>query len=109
MEHGAQPLLDTVNGNVLTVNGEIYNHKELRARAQAKPHEFQTASDCEVILYLYDERDPREWLNRMNGIFAFVIYDPRRRRLHHRPRPHGRQPALRGAGTAKRTSTPPPR
>jgi len=76
VEHGAQPLLDTVNGNALTVNGEIYNHKALRAGLK-RPHEFQTCSDCEVILYLYDEGNPREWLNRMNGIFAFVIYDPR--------------------------------
>jgi asparagine synthase (glutamine-hydrolysing) len=76
VEHGAQPLLDTVNGNALTVNGEIYNHKALRA-GLTRTHDFQTSSDCEVILYLYDEGSPREWLNRMNGIFAFVIYDPR--------------------------------
>ncbi len=76
VEHGAQPLLDTVNGNALTVNGEIYNHKALRA-GLTRSHDFQTFSDCEVILYLYDEGSPMEWLNRMNGIFAFVIYDPR--------------------------------
>lgn len=76
VEHGAQPLLDTVNGNALTVNGEIYNHKDLRASLR-QAHDFQTSSDCEVILYLYDEGNPREWLNRMNGIFAFVLYDPR--------------------------------
>jgi asparagine synthase (glutamine-hydrolysing) len=77
VEHGAQPLVDTVNGNVLTVNGEIYNHKALRGTLR-QPHDFQTKSDCEVILYLYDEFEPREWLNRLNGIFAFVLYDPRR-------------------------------
>jgi asparagine synthase (glutamine-hydrolysing) len=76
VEHGAQPLLDTVNGNALTVNGEIYNHKDLRASLR-QDHDFQTSSDCEVILYMYDEGNPREWLNRMNGIFAFVLYDPR--------------------------------
>ena len=76
VEHGAQPLLDALTGNVLAVNGEIYNHKELRAGLQGR-HEFQTASDCEVILYLYDETAPRDFLNRMNGIFAFVLYDPR--------------------------------
>ena len=43
-----------------------------------QPHDFQTYSDCEVILYLYDELEPRDFLNRMNGIFAFVLYDPRR-------------------------------
>lgn len=77
VEHGAQPLLDTVNGNVLCVNGEIYNHMALRQLLR-QPHDFQTYSDCEVILYLYDELEPRDFLNRMNGIFAFVLYDPRR-------------------------------
>jgi asparagine synthase (glutamine-hydrolysing) len=77
VEHGAQPLIDTRNGNVLTVNGEIYNHKDLR-RNLRQPHDFQTNSDCEVILYLYDEGDPKVWLNQMNGIFAFVLYDPKR-------------------------------
>jgi asparagine synthase (glutamine-hydrolysing) len=78
IEHGAQPLVDVDTGNVLAVNGEIYNHKELR-RTLGREHQFQTASDCEVLLYLYDEDDPREFLNRVNGIFAFVLYDPRRR------------------------------
>lgn len=79
VEHGAQPLADAQTGAVLAVNGEIYNHKELTA-SLARPHQFQTASDCEVILYLYDEIAPREFLNRMNGIFAFVLHDPRRDR-----------------------------
>jgi len=77
VEHGAQPLLDTRNGNALTVNGEIYNHKAMRAGLTG-PHDFQTFSDCEVILYLYDEGNPVQWLNQMNGIFAFVLYDPKR-------------------------------
>ena len=76
MEHGAQPLVDRGSGRVLAVNGEIYNHKEL-SRALKKPHDFQTASDCEPILYLYDEEGPA-FLGRMNGIFAFVLYDPGR-------------------------------
>jgi asparagine synthase (glutamine-hydrolysing) len=78
VEHGAQPLVDQLNGNVLAVNGEIYNHKELR-RQLKQPHEFQTSSDCEVLLYLYDESTPKEFLNRLNGIFAFVLYDPKRK------------------------------
>jgi asparagine synthase (glutamine-hydrolysing) len=77
VEHGAQPLIDLLTGNVLAVNGEIYNHKDLRAALRNR-HDFQTASDCEVILYLYDELGPRDFLNRMNGIFAFVLYDARR-------------------------------
>lgn len=78
VEHGAQPLEDVLTGSLLTVNGEIYNHQDLR-RGLREPHDFQTRSDCEVILYLYDEERPETFLNRMNGIFAFVLFDPRRR------------------------------
>ena len=77
VEHGAQPLIDTLQGTVLAVNGEIYNHQDLR-HGLRETHDFQTFSDCEVILYLYDELSPRDFLNRMNGIFAFVLYDPKR-------------------------------
>jgi asparagine synthase (glutamine-hydrolysing) len=75
VEHGAQPLIDAARGTVLAVNGEIYNHKELR-RELKHAHEFQTLSDCEVLLYLYDELPPEDFLNRVNGIFAFVLWDP---------------------------------
>lgn len=75
VEHGAQPLIDPATRRVLAVNGEIYNHKDLEAQLSRR-HQFQTASDCEVILYLYDELSPRDFLNRINGIFAFVLYDP---------------------------------
>ncbi len=77
LEHGAQPLVDSVTGRVLAVNGEIYNHEALRQRLQ-KPHAFQTASDCEPILYLYDEFGP-SFLQHVNGIFAFVLYEPKTR------------------------------
>ena len=77
VEHGAQPLIDTLQGTVLAVNGEIYNHMDLR-QGLKEAHGFQTASDCEVILYLYDELQPKDFLNRMNGIFGFVLYDPKR-------------------------------
>src|SRR6202050_4679666 len=61
---------------VLAGNGEIYNHKDLREQLKHS-HDFQTASDCEVLLYLYDECHPKDFLNRVNGIFAFVLYDPK--------------------------------
>jgi len=73
VEHGAQPLLDTQRGRVLSVNGEIYNHAELR-RQLRREHPWQTRSDCEVILYLYDERGEK-LLEALSGIFAFVLYD----------------------------------
>ncbi|HYD02947.1 MAG TPA: asparagine synthase B [Alphaproteobacteria bacterium] len=76
VEHGAQPLIDKTNGNVLCVNGEIYNHKLLRDKL-LKDHEWQTESDCEVILYLYDEFGPK-FLNMLNGIFSFILYDKKK-------------------------------
>jgi asparagine synthase (glutamine-hydrolysing) len=72
---GAQPLIDDDTGRVLAVNGEIYNHKDLRA-ALKKDHTFKTKSDCEVILHLFTE-ESFVFLNRLNGIFAFVLYDPK--------------------------------
>ncbi len=77
VEHGAQPLVNDRTGALLAVNGEIYNHKDLR-RGLRGEHHFLTASDCEVILYLWDEEAPEKFLNRMNGIFAFVLWDPKR-------------------------------
>ncbi|HEY2989080.1 MAG TPA: asparagine synthase B [Candidatus Binatia bacterium] len=73
VEHGAQPLIDHDTGRVLGVNGEIYNHIALRKKLK-KRHCWRTKSDCEVILYLYDEHGPG-FLDMLNGIFAFVLYD----------------------------------
>ena len=75
--HGAQPLGDLEKGPVLAVNGEIYNHRELRDRYP--DHPFATDSDCEVILPLYMEKGA-DFLNDLNGIFAFVLYDAERDR-----------------------------
>lgn len=77
VEHGAQPLFNEAGDLVLAVNGEIYNHKQLKAGLE-KAYPFKTASDCEVILPLYEESTPEVFLNAMNGIFAFVLYDKRR-------------------------------
>ena len=74
LEHGAQPLYDTKTKRVLAVNGEIYNHKELEKKL-SNSHDFQTKSDCEVLLYLYDEFGA-DFLNEIDGIFAFSLYDP---------------------------------
>jgi len=73
VEHGAQPLFDTQKGRVLSVNGEIYNHVQLRKKLKHK-HAWQTKSDCEVILYLYDEYGEK-FLDMLSGIFAFALYD----------------------------------
>jgi len=74
---GAQPLIDASTGSVLAVNGEIYNHNELASQYLKQKHNFQTKSDCEVLLYLYDEMGA-DFLNLLNGIFAFVLYDKAR-------------------------------
>jgi asparagine synthase (glutamine-hydrolysing) len=73
IEHGAQPLLSQDGNLVLAVNGEIYNHKQLKAQLGDK-YSYQTNSDCEVILALYQEYGC-DFLDKLNGIFAFVLYD----------------------------------
>ncbi len=70
---GGQPLYSKDRKLILGVNGEIYNHRELRKSLEGK-YEFQTQSDCEVILALYREKGVG-FLENLNGIFAFVLYD----------------------------------
>ncbi len=71
--HGAQPLQSRDGNLVLAVNGEIYNHHELRTQIGARDA-FKTDSDCEVILPLYAQEGPR-LLHRLRGMFAFALYD----------------------------------
>ena len=71
---GSQPLLSDDGQLALAVNGEIYNHVALKGELQ-QPYAFQTASDCEVINALYREDAPASFLNRLNGIFAFALWD----------------------------------
>lgn len=70
---GKQPLFNKNHTIVLAVNGEIYNHKEIREKLK-NDYEFQTQSDCEVILALY-EKYGENFLEELNGIFAFALYD----------------------------------
>lgn len=72
-ESGRQPLYSKDGKLVLAVNGEIYNHQEIRRRLEGY-YEFLTKSDCEVILALYREKGPN-FLEELNGIFAFALYD----------------------------------
>ncbi|HET8899724.1 MAG TPA: asparagine synthase B [Rhodanobacteraceae bacterium] len=70
---GAQPLRSRDLTLALAVNGEIYNHRELRAQDD---YEYTTGSDCEVINALYcGGEDASSWLARLNGIFAFALWD----------------------------------
>lgn len=70
---GGQPLYSSDRKQILAVNGEIYNHREIRARYAGK-YDFKTGSDCEVILALYKDKGIG-FLEELNGIFAFALYD----------------------------------
>ena len=72
-QSGKQPLYSKDCNLILAVNGEIYNHQEIRKRYE-NSYEFQTHSDCEVILPLYQDKGPA-FIEELNGIFAFALYD----------------------------------
>lgn len=72
-QSGRQPLFSPDRNQVLAVNGEIYNHREIR-KQYAGHYEFQTGSDCEVILALYRDKGI-DFLEDLNGIYAFALYD----------------------------------
>ncbi len=75
-QSGKQPLYSPDGHQVLAVNGEIYNHQDIR-RATAATYDYQTGSDCEVILALYRAQGIH-FLERLSGIFAFALYDEER-------------------------------
>ena len=72
-QSGKQPLYSKDCNLILAVNGEIYNHQEIRKRYE-NSYEFLTHSDCEVILPLYRDKGPA-FIEELNGIFAFALYD----------------------------------
>lgn len=72
---GKQPLYNSDGSLILAANGEIYNHLQIRKEFPDYP--FQTKSDCEVILALYESRGP-DFLDDLNGIFGFAIYDEKK-------------------------------
>jgi len=74
---GGQPLYSIDKKQILAVNGEIYNHKDIRSRLD---YPFQTGSDCEVILALYREKGP-EFIEELSGIFGFALYDEEKNEL----------------------------
>ncbi len=75
---GGQPLYNKDKSVILAANGEIYNHKELRAECEAD-FQFQTGSDCEVIIALY-EKYGVDFIEKLNGIYAFTLYDSKQDR-----------------------------
>ena len=72
-EHGAQPLYNSDKSLVLAVNGEIYNHKTL-ASQHTPDYDFQTASDCEVIIPMF-EKFGSDFVDKLQGMFAFCLYN----------------------------------
>ncbi len=79
VEGGRQPLFNEDRSLLLMVNGEIYNHRELRAQLK-EPHQFRTRSDAEVILHLYEEQGS-DFLSLLNGMFALCLWDMHQRKL----------------------------
>ena len=75
-QSGGQPLFSPDRKQILAVNGEIYNHRDIRADFAGK-YEFQTGSDCEVILALYRQYGV-DFIEKLSGIFAFALYDEER-------------------------------
>ena len=80
LEAGAQPLYNEDNRFTLTYNGEIYNYQEIREDLLQKGHIFKTHTDSEVILHGYEEYGT-DLLNKLRGMFAFVIWDNQEKTL----------------------------
>ena len=80
LDNGMQPIYNEDKSVVLICNGEIFNYIELRQELKAKGHLFNTSSDIEVIIHLYEDHG-FHFLNRLNGQFAFALYDKEKRQL----------------------------
>jgi asparagine synthase (glutamine-hydrolysing) len=80
LETGDQPIYNEARDVSVVLNGEIYNYKELRRRLQQSGHTFGTRGDTEVIVHLYEELGPR-CVSSLQGMFAFALWDMKRRRL----------------------------
>ena len=80
LDKGSQPIFNEDKDKVIVFNGEIYNYKEIREQLKSKGHKFSTNTDTEVILHGYEEYK-EDILNKLRGMFAFVIYDIKEKSL----------------------------
>ena len=80
LEDGSQPIYNEDRSLVIVFNGEIYNYKKLKEKLIKRGHTFSTHADTEVIIHLYEEKG-EELLNDLRGMFAFVIYDIKKKKL----------------------------
>jgi asparagine synthase (glutamine-hydrolysing) len=78
---GHQPLFSEDEKVAVVYNGEIYNHRDLRSRLQAEGHRFRGTSDTEVLVHGYEEFGALEMVSRLEGMFAFALFDRARRKL----------------------------
>ncbi|MFN2467093.1 MAG: asparagine synthase (glutamine-hydrolyzing) [Gaiellaceae bacterium] len=88
---GDQPLCSEDGSVAVVVNGELYNHLELRSELEARGHRFATRSDCEVVVHLYEEHG-LAGMRRLNGIYGLALWDARRQRLVAARDPFGVKP-----------------
>ncbi|MEO1995645.1 MAG: asparagine synthase (glutamine-hydrolyzing), partial [Planctomycetaceae bacterium] len=91
LENGQQPLFNEDGSVVLVCNGEIYNYQQLRHELIRSGHRFQTDSDAEVLVHLWEVDGP-ELVHRLRGMFAFVLYDKRQNLLFGARDPFGQKP-----------------
>lgn len=90
-DRGAQPMSAEGQGLRVIYNGEIYNHQVLREELEGKGYQFQSDTDTEVLLYLYAEHG-RDFVDRLRGMYAFALYDEKRKGLLMARDPHGIKP-----------------
>lgn len=82
LETGDQPIFNEKNNVIVIFNGEIYNFESLREELEKKGHQFKSKTDTEVLVHGYEEWGIDELLSRLNGMFAFCIYDKKEKKVY---------------------------